>query len=173
MREDALTKEEFCTYIRQYKLDLYRFAKSILGNEVDVEDAISETILKAYANKDQLKDKKKIKAWLLKIQVNECYKILRKQKRFVFCESLEKYSSSYEQEFIDSKEGEIGQYINKLRPKLRMVVGLYYYEDLTVYEISKILGISEGTVKSRLSRGREKLKKMLEEVQEGELQWNI
>ena len=52
--------------------------------------------------------------------------------------------------------------VMELSEEFRMVVALYYYEQFSVHEISRLLKISEGTVKSRLSRGREKLSKLLE-----------
>lgn len=164
--ENKLSKEVFCEEIRQHKLAFYKLAKSILRNEVDVEDAISETIVQGYAHREQLRENKKFKQWMMRILVNECYKILKRQKLIILEENLEKLSTSYNENFTVEEENEVTSAIEKLRPKLLMVASLYYYEELSVGEISEILNIPEGTVKSRLKRSREKLMVLLRERME-------
>ena len=63
-------KNSFCNLIRENKLSMYRVAKSILGKEEDVEDAVSEAILKAYKNIKELKDESLFKTWLIRIVIN-------------------------------------------------------------------------------------------------------
>ena len=70
-----MKKETFCRYIRQYETDMFRFAKSIVGNQADGEDAMQESILKAYEKIDTLKSTRKFKAWIFQILANECYQI--------------------------------------------------------------------------------------------------
>ena len=79
--EVRMKKETFCRYIRQYETDMFRFAKSIVGNQADGEDAMQESILKAYEKIDTLKSTRKFKAWIFQILANECYQILRNRKR--------------------------------------------------------------------------------------------
>lgn len=76
-----MKKDLFCDYILKYQTDLFRYAKSIVGNQADGEDAVSETILKAYEKIDQLRSKRKFKPWIFKILTNECYAILRKRRK--------------------------------------------------------------------------------------------
>ena len=88
-----MKKETFCRYIRQYETDMFRFAKSIVGTQADGEDAMQESILKAYENIDTLRSRRKFKAWIFQILANECYQILRnrryvrKRKRFRISDS--------------------------------------------------------------------------------------
>lgn len=124
INKNEISKEEFVALVEEHKLSLYRFAKSILKNDIEVEDAISESILKAYKNKNRLKNKESFKSWMMRIVSNECYDL------------NEEFSS---------------------------VLVLFYYEDMSIKEISKVLEISEGTVKSRLSRAKSKLKALLKE----------
>ena len=70
-RAKAGDKEAFCTLIRLNKVAVYRVAKSILNKEEDVEDAVSEAILKAYKNIHTLKDEAFFKTWLIRIVINE------------------------------------------------------------------------------------------------------
>ena len=65
-----MKKETFCRYIRQYETDMFRFAKSIVGTQADGEDAMQESILKAYENIDTLRSRRKFKAWIFQILAN-------------------------------------------------------------------------------------------------------
>ena len=64
-------KEAFCNLIRLNKVAVYRVAKAILNKEEDIEDAVSESILKAYKNIQTLKDEAFFKTWLIRIVINE------------------------------------------------------------------------------------------------------
>lgn len=152
-------KEDFCNYILQYQTDMFRFAKSIVGNSIDGEDAVQEAILKAYEKLDTLRSQRKFKSWIFQILVNECYAILKKRKRQGLTETGE---IPQQQVFDVIEEGEVLLLVNQMRSEYRQVLLLYYYSEFSVKEIAKILEISQGTVKSRLSRGREQLKKVLE-----------
>lgn len=154
----TINKDTFTELIQENKISLYRLSKSILRNEPDVEDAISETILKSYKNIDKLKNMDSFKAWIMKILVNECYSIINKRKKFELQQDLENFEGTYE----DVHEDNLMSYINKLEDSFKAVVILFYYEDLSIKDISKIINISEGTVKSRLSRSKSKLKNMME-----------
>ncbi len=80
-RAKAGDKEAFCTLIRLNKVAVYRVAKSILNKEEDVEDAVSEAILKAYKNIHTLKDEAFFKTWLIRIVINESNNIYKKRAR--------------------------------------------------------------------------------------------
>lgn len=150
-------KETFVDLIQQNKISLYRLSKSILKNEADVEDAISETILKAYKSIDNLKSFDSFKPWLMKILVNECYSILKQHKKIELQEDFSACTGSYEDKHGDG----LMVYLERLEENFKSVVILFYYEDLSIKDISKILKISEGTVKSRLSRAKAKLREIM------------
>ena len=150
-------KDTFVELINENKNSLYRLSKSILKNEADVEDAIGETIVKAYKNMYQLKNKDSFKPWVMKILVNECYSIIRNSKRVELTENIKDFQGVYE----DNNEDSLMCHINKLEDKFKAVVFLFYYEDMSIKDISRVLNISEGTVKSRLSRAKSKLKTMV------------
>ena len=155
-----MKKETFCRYIRQYETDMFRFAKSIVGTQADGEDAMQESILKAYENIDTLRSRRKFKAWIFQILANECYQILRNRKRqeptdpFEFPE--QEHSSDHWTEDI-----------LRMPKQHQEVLILYYYDEFSTKEIAKILDIPQGTVKSRLARGRKQLKDLLEMEGEG------
>lgn len=152
------TKTEFVESINENRESLYRLSASILRRKEDIEDAISETIYIAYNKYSKLRDKKKFKGWIFKILVNECYGIIKKNKKYYLYEDLNSLDTGYE----DNNDEGLMYYINQLDDGFKDVVVLFYYESMSIKEISKILSIREGTVKSRLNRAKSKLKVMME-----------
>ncbi len=157
-KSETLGKETFVKLIQDNKVSLYRLAMSIVKNEHEVEDAISETILKAFQNFNKLKSISSFKSWIMKILVNECYSTLKKKKRIDLQENMEAFNLTYE----DNHQNELIYAINKLDKDFRTILTLFYYEDMSIKDISDVLSISQGTVKSRLSRAKAKLKIVLE-----------
>ena len=153
-------KEAFCNLIRINKVAIYRIAKSILIKEEDIEDAVSEAILKAYKNIKTLKNDDFFKTWLIRILINECNLILRRNKKTIFLDKLEN-EESYSDDYGNI---ELTSVVNSLSEDLRITTVLYYFEDMSTKEISEMLNIAEGTVRSRLSRAREKLREIMSEV---------
>ncbi|WP_326512154.1 RNA polymerase sigma factor [Clostridium intestinale] len=99
----------------------------------------------------------------MRILVNECYSLLNKKKRVDLQDDMGVYDITYE----DNHKGDMIDYINKLDKDARVILTLFYYEDMSIKSISEVLEISNGTVKSRLSRSKEKLKKLLENSEWG------
>ena len=159
INKNEISKEEFVALVEEYKLSLYRFAKSILKNDIEVEDAISESILKAYKNKNRLKNKESFKSWMMRIVSNECYDLIKRKSRFDLRDNLESLNLVH----IDTEYSDLREIIDDLNEEFSSVLVLFYYEDMSIKEISKVLEISEGTVKSRLSRAKSKLKVLLKE----------
>lgn len=93
------------------------------------------------------------KFWLMKILVNNARMLLRKNKRFIFVDEIDPYVSVYEQDISD-----VWEMVLSLDSELKTIVIMYYYQGFHVNEIAKILKIPVGTVKSRLSRARKKLR---------------
>lgn len=157
-----LSKEEFQELIKEHKVSLYRFAKSILKNDVEAEDALSEAILKAYKNKGKLKSKESFKSWIMRITANECYNLIKKNSKIELRDNLEDLNLVT----VDETQSTLRDVVERLNEEFSSVIVLFYYEDMSIREISRILNISEGTVKSRLSRARLKLKVLLESEEE-------
>ena len=157
-------KDAFCNLIRINKISMYRVAKSILSKEEDVEDAVSEAILKAYKNISSLKDESFFKTWLIRIVINESNTIYKKRNKEI---------AVYDEQFINvqvnDKYKDLTLYnaINALDNDLRTITILFYFEDMKYKDIAKALGIKEGTVKSRLSRAKDKLYNILKEELHG------
>lgn len=142
----------FTKLIEENIKSIYIVAKGILNSEDDVEDAIQNTILKAYSNIKTLRKEELFKTWLIKILINECNKIYNFNKKCISLDKVieEKYNDKYEN--LDLKIA-----VDSLPEELRLVIVLFYFEDLKISQISEIIGIPEGTVKSRLSRAKTKI----------------
>lgn len=137
---------------------LYHISKSILKNDADCEDAVQEAVAIAFAKLHTLKKEQYAKTWLTRIVINECYHILKKRERFTaFNDGDEKAENSRED------YSELYQALFLLKKEYRLTIVLYYLEGYSVKEIAGIMHTGVGTVKSRLSRGRDKLKTILEE----------
>lgn len=149
-------KDVFINLMEEYKLDMYRIGKAMLEEDEDIGDAMQETVLKVYQSIKKLQKLESFKSWLLKIMVNECNNILRQKKKVIV---LEKFYEEeiYEDNYHDLEKQPVLKAVKKLEDNFKTVILLYYYEELSVRDISKTLDISEGTVKSRLSRARKKL----------------
>ena len=154
---------KFIALVKENQSGLYREAYSYLHNKEDAEDAVSNMIVKAYSNLERLEDCRKMRSWLYRILVNECKDMLRKRSRVQFADTAEMEFLKEETTFSQEAGGEPDLYecICRLEAPFREVTFLFYYEEFKVKEIAMILGIAEGTVKSRLARARQQLKKMI------------
>jgi RNA polymerase sigma-70 factor (ECF subfamily) len=150
-------KTSFEKLIYHFEKDMYIVAKTILNDDNDCADAVSESILKAYESISQLKQPRSFKTWLMKILVNNCYQIKRLQKRVITIDNFPDIPI-HQDEYSNA---ELYQFVNRLEADLKLVVVMYYFQDLSVKEISNILDIPVGTVKSRLSRARKRMWEML------------
>lgn len=153
-----MRRKEFCDCIDRYRRQLYLTAYAILRNEADAEDAVCSAILKGYEQLPQLKNVRKMKPWIFTITKNEALQIMRKRMELPGNETVEALL-----EPTQDQHDELWDIVQKLKEEYRLVIVLFYYNDLTIREISKVLEVPVGTVKSRLNRGREMLRTALEE----------
>ena len=152
-----MTKEAFTQLVLESERTLYRVSMSMLKNETDCEDAVQTAILTAYQKLDTLKSENYFKTWLVRILINVCNKQLNHNKHVIDIQEYMETAVPSSDIYIDVKIA-----LEGLPAKIREVVVLYYMENFSVKEIKSILNIPEGTVKSRLSKGRELLKLGLE-----------
>ena len=138
---------------------LYRVAYTALRNEDNVDDAIQNTILKSFEKIHTLRKEEFFKTWITKILINECKNLMRKEKKIVYLEDVERT----EEEYIQEKEAkmDIKEVLKHLNDDYRDVINYYYIQEKKVSEISRILKVPEGTIKSRLSRARRMMANML------------
>lgn len=157
-------KGEFTKLIEENKLKFYKTAKVILKNDDDIYDALQEALISMYQNYEQLKDKKYFSTWATRIVINKCYDLLRKNRNKVIPinEKVENDIKIAKYDEYEVDEYGIKDAMKYLNEDLKLITILYYYDDYSIKEISHIINIPEGTVKSRLSKAREILKQKLE-----------
>ncbi|MDE6314712.1 MAG: RNA polymerase sigma factor [Lachnospiraceae bacterium] len=155
--EDSHINDVFIKTVRENQTAMFRLAYSIVGNKEDAEDTVSEAILKAFTHLGELRKRKKMKAWLFQILVNESKTCLKKRNRMELREDICGFEGK---EKVPSYG--LFEFVNQLEDIHKEVVLLFYFEEFNIKEIAGILDISVGTVKSRLSRARGKLKMFLE-----------
>ncbi len=154
-----MTKNEFSEKVLESEQTLYRISMSMLKNEADCEDAVQTAILTAYEKLGSLREERYFRTWLVRILINVCNMQLKKRSRVI---SLEDATGVPEPSLLSHTEStELRLAIEALPVKIRQAVVLYYIEDFSVSEIKNILKIPEGTVKSRLSKGRSHLRRIL------------
>lgn len=139
----------------RYRDDVYRLAVNFTRNTQEAED-VCQTVFLKLMEQDRITPGKE-KAWLMQVTANECRDLLRSAwwKRTVPLEDAMHVPKTGEDETI--------YLLQKLSPKYRVVLFLHYYEQYTTQEISQLLKIPQGTVSTRLKRGRSLLKSMLKE----------
>lgn len=152
-----MTKATFSERVLECEQTLYRVSMSMLKSETDCEDAVQSALLAAYEKLDTLKNEEFFKTWLVRILINICNQQLRTKNRVI---SLQDYTDT--PSVSDDCNIDVKIALEQLPVKIREVVVLYYMEDFSVKEISQILKIPNGTVKSRLSKGRKLLKLSME-----------
>lgn len=149
--------ESFVLLLKQYEKVLYGMAKRILINEDYVEDALQNTFLKAFEQITKLRKNKYFNTWICRILINECYSILNKEKKYVNLSNDIVIGS--ETKYFG--ELEFQDLVSELDVKYRVPLTLFYYSGYSINEISRVLDLSENTVKTQLRRGKQLLEKNL------------
>ncbi len=154
--------------IDQYGADVYKVAYLYVRDPNLVEDVFQEVFYKVMKNYHKFGHLSSEKTWLIRITINTCKDLLRTSwlRRVTTFGTWEEQDRRYESPYdigVVESNNELYELILKLPSRYKEVILLFYYEDLTYEEIAQILNIPKGTVQSRLARGREKLKKMIEE----------
>ena len=161
MAEPILDRERFVAQVTELQETLYRTARSILRNEQDAQDAVQEAVTQAFARLHTLRDPAKFKPWLLRILVNTCYDACRRRRSTVYLEAVEETLAAPQSDCEERMS--LWSAVMRLPEEPKAVVTLFYYEDLPIRAISEVLGVTQGTVKTRLSRARGRLRQMLDQ----------
>lgn len=154
-----MKKEQLGKLIIASEDTLYHVAKTLLHSDADCADAIQEAIVKAFTNLHTLRKDSYAKTWLIRIVMNECYAIMRKQKNIVSLEEYQNQELAWTEDYSDLYDA-----IRQLPEETKICVTLYYLEGYSVKETAKILEVTESAVKNRLARARAKLRKELDQA---------
>ena len=151
-----MDRDEFGERFMQLSDSLYRVARSMLRSEDDCRDALCETALRAWERRGTLRDEAKFGAWLLRILINECRTIHRRQRRVVLTDAFPDAPD------INAQATPALDALMSLREPLRLPAVLHYVEGYSVEETAAILRVPRSTVRGRLSRARAELRLELE-----------
>lgn len=160
-------KAAFVRLIEENEFPMYRAAKAILHQEADVEDAIQEAVCRAFDKLCTLRQAKYFKTWLTRIVINCCYDILRQQKGLY---PLEVLPEEPREDDLDTPL-DVQQALKALSENDRLMLTLFYLNDMPVKEIARLLNISEGAAKMRISNGRKRFREIMETREEVGTQW--
>lgn len=149
--------------IDRYADMVYRLALSQMKNKSDADDIFQEVFVRLVSHIGELKSWEHVKAWLIRVTINCARKHfdLYWNKNVSLMEEPELLADETGR-YVIEQEHPVRAAVGKLAPKYRLVVHLFYYEQLSVAEIGEMTGQKETTVKSQLFRAREMLKKLLE-----------
>ena len=157
------TPEETLTrMVTQYQDAIRRMCCLYLRDRSAAEDAVQETFLKAYRSMDAFRSECTERTWLMSIAINTCRDMnrsawLRHMERRVTPEELPLAAPSQDEDALALAEA-----IRRLPERLRAVILLYYYQDMTIQEVSQALHAAPSTIVKRLAQARERLRMHLD-----------
>lgn len=149
-----LEKEKFVSEIEAHSGMLYRVAWSILRNDDDCKDAMQEAALKAWEKRNTLRETSYFRTWITKILINACYDTQRKRRRIVSLDSIPEIP-------ISAPDPALAMALATLPEKLRLPLVLVFSEGMTYAEAAETLHLPLATVRGRIHRGKEQLRKEL------------
>lgn len=162
-------------YQRYYKL-AYFIAYKVCCNEADAQDATQEAFIAIKDNISKLQNPDAFKGWMSKIVVTKCKRLFRKNARVNrYTEKLNQDEFIFEQrkEFVPTKnlrfkndEKVLNSLLEELSPEQRLMIVLFYFQQLSLNEIVEITDVPLGTVKSRLSYARKTLYHKIQEYEQ-------
>lgn len=155
-------KQYFSGLYDKYSKAVYSVCLLYLKNKADAEEAVTETFIRMMENMRVFETDSHEKAYLLRVAVNICKNLLKSgwRKNVIHDEDVLMYMET-------SKEESIMEEILSLPPKYRVVIYMHYYQGYKAQEIADVMNISLSAVLSRLSRGRARLKVLLEKEEGG------
>lgn len=157
---DAARREAFAALFSQMAPRLFRTALGILGSPHDAADALQDAGLKAYRYYDKLQQEESGGAWLTRILINACYDQGRKRARSIPTGLEISRDEPYDQS--PEADWELVQAMQTLPEEQRATVVLRFFQDLTIPQIAQVMGVPDGTVKSRLHAALGKLRTALQ-----------
>jgi len=158
--------------VERYKHMVYTLTIRIVKNREEAEEVSQDTFVKAFKNLEKFKGESKFSTWIYKIAYYASLDVLKKNKKFVNSENIEDFQEGNlgnvqdALEYLHEKERKnvINEALLKLNEDERVILTLYYFEELPVKEISKVVNLSEVNIKTKLFRSRKKLATILKYV---------
>ena len=156
-----MTDPQFTELTTKYIDTVYRLALTRMKNVPEAEDITQTVFLKLYREPKPFASEAHVKHWLIRVTINECNKVFRNP--FRAAENIADYANTLR--FETAEQSDLFDAVMALSEKYRLPIFLYYYEEYSTVEISKLLKLPVPTVITRLRRGREQLKQHLQEAE--------
>ena len=157
-------KEAVTDLIYNIRHELYKIAKMRLSCDADIEDVIQETTIEVFKSIKKLKNASSYKSWIIKILINKCNKVYYyRKKNQISYENLELDDFFTSHNNKSESDLEFYHLLDGLNYDERMAIILFYMEDYPIKEIAEILRTNQNTIKTRLKRAKEKIKKNIKE----------
>lgn len=167
----------FTILVDRYKDLVFTLALRMLKNREEAEEVAQDTFVKTYKSLDRFKGDSKFSTWIYRVAYNSCLDRIKKNKKHLNNVEINEYTEHQivtidnaldKMEMIERKEA-IQKCIDKLSGDDSFLLTLYYFDDLSLDEISKIVGISANNIKVKLFRCRKKLASILKSQLEPEI----
>ncbi|MGN0106556.1 MAG: RNA polymerase sigma factor [Hominilimicola sp.] len=168
------SREAFNILFSRYQSQVVNIAYSMLSDREDAFDAAQEVFVRVYKNIESFKEQASFTTWLYRITSNVCSDILRKRQKDTNVVSINQFvdenkdmdikddSQTIEENMeLSERQSAVRNAINELKEEYRVVITLCDIEGMSYDEMSNMLNIPTGTVKSRINRARNALKKIL------------
>ncbi len=145
--------------VKRYERELCRRCRYRLGNTEDAEDAVQETLFRAFRAIDQFEGKSSLRTWLYAIADNQCHTIARRRMRYRLSEhmsaliEIHELNQRYREEFEDDIQ--VKTVLNEIPKTARKVLEMRFYTELTLEEMAHNLGIGLSATKMRLYRAQD------------------
>ena len=165
--------EAFNELVQRHHARIYGLAYRMLGNPDDASDATQEAFLEAYKSIQSFQFQSKFLTWMYRVGINVCQQYKRRSESrqralTSYTKDIQERDAQYTSEYPDrvllktERDQLIQQAIDQLPSKQRMVITLFYMQQMKYREIAELLDCSEGTVASRLNTAVRNLKSKLE-----------
>ena len=155
--------------ISEHHADAYRYAYRLSGSHTDAEDLVQQTYLVAHQKLHQLREVGRARAWMFSV-LRSCFlKSVRRSTPATATKlnlDLEDVSDDFDPQLLEVDAEQLQQALNQLPDESRIVLTMFYFEEASYKEISEELQIKMGTVMSRLSRAKQRLRRTLFDVAE-------
>lgn len=168
-----MQKQQINSQILSHLPYLFAIAYNLLAKVDEAEDAVQECLCKFFHKKKLLRNPQKLRSYLAKMVANYCLDQLRRKRYLVFLEEVDAHKNFVAKEKSEESgcttDCQLEEWLSRLAPKDRLVIDLFYRENLSIQEISKVISDSPGAVKVRLHRARKSLRTMAkQDLQKGE-----
>ena len=154
--KDLIEIHELIDFFKRNEDKIYKFAYGYVKNQDLALDLVHESIVKGIQKRDTIKEKKYLKTWFYRILINECLGALRKKNKVLFFDEIKDMEDMRQGDNSDNID--LYEAIDKLPGKLKTIIMLRFFEDMSLEEISQTIKINLSTVKSRLYKALEVLK---------------